>query len=118
MQFLGSANSIWKLACRYAISDGVPRRSLHVALIVGTVLNLINQGDALLGMASINWLKLVLTYCVPCVPCGMVGDPRSAPSQRFKELSCYRSASRRPAIGDFAYAGRRQGRLRSTWHPM
>jgi hypothetical protein len=29
------------------------------------VLNLINQGDALLGMVSINWLKLVLTYCVP-----------------------------------------------------
>jgi hypothetical protein len=65
----GSANSIWKLACRCAISDGVPRRSLYVALIVGTVLNLINQGDALLGMASINWLKLILTYCVPYVVC-------------------------------------------------
>jgi hypothetical protein len=33
------------------------------------VLNLINQGDALLGMASINWLKLVLTYCVPYAVC-------------------------------------------------
>ena len=65
----GSANSIWKLACRCAISDGVPRRSLYVALIVGTVLNLINQGDALLGLASINWLKLILTYCVPYVVC-------------------------------------------------
>ena len=54
MEFLGGANSIWKLACRCATSDGVPRRSLYVALIVGTVLNLINQGDALLGMASIN----------------------------------------------------------------
>ena len=39
------------------------------ALIVGTVLNLINQGDALLGMASINWLKLILTYCIPYVVC-------------------------------------------------
>src|SRR5262249_6799946 len=39
MEFLGNANSIWKLACRCAISDGVPRRSLYVALIVGTVLN-------------------------------------------------------------------------------
>ena len=28
-----------------------------------------NQGDALLGMASINWLKLILTYCVPYVVC-------------------------------------------------
>jgi hypothetical protein len=44
-------------------------RSLYVALIVGTVLNLINQGDALLGLASINWLKLILTYCVPYVVC-------------------------------------------------
>ena len=69
MEFLGGANSIWKLACRRAISDGVPRRSLYVALIVGTVLNLINQGDAVLGMASINWLKLILTYCVPYAVC-------------------------------------------------
>jgi hypothetical protein len=64
-----STLSTWKVACLCAISDGVPRRSLCVALIVGTVLNLINQGDALLGMASINWLKLVLTYCVPYVVC-------------------------------------------------
>ena len=33
------------------------------------LLNLINQGDALLGLASINWLKLILTYCVPYVVC-------------------------------------------------
>ena len=69
MAFLGRANSVWKLACRCAISDGVPGRSLYVALIVGTVLNLINQGDALLGMASINWLKLILTYFVPYAVC-------------------------------------------------
>jgi hypothetical protein len=69
MEFLANANSTWRLACRCAISDGVPRRSLYVALIVGTVLNLINQGDALLGMASVNWLKLILTYCVPYAVC-------------------------------------------------
>jgi len=61
--------SIWKLACSCAVSDGVPRRSFYVALIVGTVLNLINQGDVLFGMASINWLKLILTYCVPYAVC-------------------------------------------------
>lgn len=61
--------SIWQLACMCAVSDGVPRRSLYVALIVGTILNLINQGDALLGAGSINWLKLVLTYCVPYLVC-------------------------------------------------
>jgi hypothetical protein len=47
----------------------VPRRSFYLALVAGTVLNLINQGNALLGMASINWLKLILTYCVPYAVC-------------------------------------------------
>ena len=64
-----SARSTWKLACACAVSDGVPRRSFYVALIVGTVLNLINQGDALIGMVPINWLKLILTYCVPYAVC-------------------------------------------------
>ena len=44
---------------------GIPYRSLYVALIVGTILNLINQGDAIVGIAPVNWLKVVLTYCVP-----------------------------------------------------
>lgn len=57
--------SKWKIVCRCAVSDGVPRRSLYVALIVSTVLNLINQGDVLWGAASLNWTKLVLTYAVP-----------------------------------------------------
>ena len=48
-----------------AVSDGIPQRSLTVAAIVGTVLNLINQGDALLGYAELNWVKLLMTYCVP-----------------------------------------------------
>jgi hypothetical protein len=64
-----SSKSTLRQACLCAVSDGVPRRSLYVALVVGTVLNLINQGDALLGMASINWLKLFLTYCVPYAVC-------------------------------------------------
>jgi hypothetical protein len=59
----------WKSACLCAISDGVPRRSLCVALVVGTVLNLINQGDAILAMISVNWLKIALTYCVPYAVC-------------------------------------------------
>ena len=49
----------------YCISDGVPKRSLVVALIVGTILNLINQGDALVAGARPNILKLVLTFAVP-----------------------------------------------------
>ena len=42
---------------RYAISDGVPRRSLLVALLVGTILNLFNQGDALLAGLPLDIAK-------------------------------------------------------------
>jgi hypothetical protein len=53
---------------RYSISDGVPRRSLIVALIVGTILNLINQGDAMIAGLPLDITKLLLTYLVPyCV---------------------------------------------------
>jgi hypothetical protein len=52
----------------YAVSDGVPRRSLIVALIVGAILNLINQGDALFGEGHLNLTKMILTFAVPyCV---------------------------------------------------
>jgi hypothetical protein len=54
-------------ACRYCLSDGIPQRSLYVALVVGTILNLINQGDALFGPGPINWVKVLLTYLVPYV---------------------------------------------------
>ena len=64
-----SKTASWKIACRCAVSDGVPRRSLLVALVVGTLLNLINQGDALLGAGHINWIKLILTYLVPYAVC-------------------------------------------------
>lgn len=51
--------------CRYSMSDGVPMRSAVVALVVGTVLNLINQGDVILNGGDVNGMKLFLTYCVP-----------------------------------------------------
>ncbi len=53
---------------RYCISDGVPRRSFLVALVVGTILNVINQGDVLIGDGTVNWAKAGLTFVVPyCV---------------------------------------------------
>ena len=53
---------------RYCVSDSVPRRSFIVALIVGAILNLINQGDALFGGGQLNFIKLILTFAVPyCV---------------------------------------------------
>lgn len=57
----------WKLVWRLACSGGVPIRSLKVALVVGTALNLINQGDALFGSAPLNWFKLMLTFAMPYV---------------------------------------------------
>lgn len=42
--------------------------SLKIALVVGTLLNLINQGGALLNGDKISWFHLVLNYLVPyCV---------------------------------------------------
>jgi hypothetical protein len=52
-------------AFRYSLSDGIPLRSGCVALVVGTMLSLINQGDVILGGMTINWTKIVLTYFVP-----------------------------------------------------
>ena len=47
---------------------GIVRRSLILAAIVGTILNTINQGDALFAGASLVVWKIALTYCVPyCV---------------------------------------------------
>ncbi|WP_043744037.1 nitrate/nitrite transporter NrtS [Paramagnetospirillum magneticum] len=51
-----------------ATSDGLQRRSLTLTAIVGTLLNLINQGDSLLSGHTPNLFKLALTYAVPyCV---------------------------------------------------
>ncbi|HVO13832.1 MAG TPA: nitrate/nitrite transporter NrtS [Alphaproteobacteria bacterium] len=46
-------------------SRGIVRRSLWVALIVGTILNLIAQGDVLIAGEHLNFWKILLTYCVP-----------------------------------------------------
>jgi hypothetical protein len=58
--------SWWQLA----VSDGIPRRSLYVALVVGIILTLINQYDAIPGFGdkSFDTLKAILSFCVPyCV---------------------------------------------------
>jgi hypothetical protein len=52
-------------AIRYSFLDGTPWRSSCRALLVGTILNLINRGDAIFGAVPINWTKILLTYLVP-----------------------------------------------------
>lgn len=54
-----------KRICSCALSNGIPYRSFLAALVVGTILNAINQGDAFIGTASVNWFKVILTYLVP-----------------------------------------------------
>jgi hypothetical protein len=47
---------------------GIVRRSAIIAAIVGTILNLIAQGDFLMDGQPLNFWKICLTYCVPyCV---------------------------------------------------
>ncbi len=48
-----------------AFAPTLVRRSFVIALIVGTVLNLINQWQALFGLAELNVIQMLLTYCVP-----------------------------------------------------
>src|SRR6516165_2179752 len=58
---IGNRESLTHLLSRaihYSISDGVSYRSVCVAIVVGTILNLINQGDAILEATSLNWIKL------------------------------------------------------------
>ena len=52
---------------RALFSPPLLQRNLFVAVVVGTILNLINQLDFLLA-GNVDLTKLALTYCVPfCV---------------------------------------------------
>jgi len=52
---------------RQAIANGILRRAFKVSLVVGTILMIINHGDAIVaGEVGVNRLiKILLTYCVP-----------------------------------------------------
>jgi hypothetical protein len=48
--------------------DGTPKKALLTALIVGTILTLINHGDQIMAGQMPPMFKVGLTYCVPyCV---------------------------------------------------
>lgn len=57
-------NKLWQaLRQRHIV-----RNALRVALVVGTVLNVINQGDAIFNGGPISWLHVALNFVVPyCV---------------------------------------------------
>ncbi len=51
-----------------SMSWRIVMNSLKIALVVGTLLNLINQGEVLLHGNDISWFHLLLNYLVPyCV---------------------------------------------------
>jgi len=54
---------------KYALMRSVMQRSVRVALIVGTLIGLINYGDKILAgsMQSAEWIKAVVTYAVPYI---------------------------------------------------
>ena len=55
-------------ALRKTLARSVVTRSLLVSLVVGTILNIINQGPELARGLPPNLVKLILTYAVPfCV---------------------------------------------------
>lgn len=88
-----------KRAWRFAVTDGVPIRSLYVTFIVGTVLNVINQGDVLLAAGSISWFKVALTYVVPyCVSTyGAVSFRMTLPVTGSEQDARHRRSEFRPA---------------------
>jgi len=57
--------STWRRTWAAATTGGAPQKALIVALVIGTILNLINQGDVLWGHAAVQWGKLGLTYLTP-----------------------------------------------------
>lgn len=48
-----------------AFTRGTQVRALKLALVVGSALVLINQWEACVGDAPVQWLKVALTYVVP-----------------------------------------------------
>jgi hypothetical protein len=56
--------AIWEMI----VGDGTPRKAVFTALIVGTLLTIINHGDVLIAGEFPPPIKVFLTYCVPyCV---------------------------------------------------
>jgi methyl-accepting chemotaxis protein len=55
----------WNFTEGYPGARPLLRRSLVIALLVGTILNLINQGDAIWNGSGPVWWKAILTYPVP-----------------------------------------------------
>lgn len=57
-----------KAFLQVVFSARIARSALRVALVVGTALNIINQGQSILSGNQVDWCRLILNYLVPyCV---------------------------------------------------
>lgn len=53
---------------RLAATRSIAARALKIAAVVGSILNVVNQGDAIFGEKDINWIRICFTFMVPyCV---------------------------------------------------
>jgi len=57
----------FKVYCTIATSKSIVMRAFNISLIIGTTLNLINQGDLIISLnfIDLNIGKVLLTYSVP-----------------------------------------------------
>lgn len=56
------------LLFRLALQPHIVRNAVRVSVFVGTILNIINQGDALWSNHAVSWPHVFLNYLVPyCV---------------------------------------------------
>ncbi|MDI1309314.1 MAG: nitrate/nitrite transporter NrtS [Methylotenera sp.] len=53
------------LLFKTALKPHILKNSIKVSLIVGTILNLINQGEHFLSDGSISYAHLIMNYLVP-----------------------------------------------------
>jgi len=53
---------------RIALSRHIVKNAFKISLVVGSILNVINQGEKILNGDTVSWLHLLLNYFVPyCV---------------------------------------------------
>ncbi|MFN0041511.1 MAG: nitrate/nitrite transporter NrtS [Burkholderiales bacterium] len=59
-----------KTVLAYGFSQPILSNSIKIALVVGTILNVINQGESIVQEGDVRWGSFLLNYMIPfCVSC-------------------------------------------------
>ena len=64
---LSTENKTSESLVNQVFGGGTPRKALVAALVVGTLLTIINHGEVIIAGNMPEIHKIVLTYCVPYV---------------------------------------------------